>query len=56
MVRVSKVRPPSEVLVEAHPKWNGIPENPALLSIAKEVLLPSEEVLFWFKYTLKTSV
>lgn len=47
---LSKVRPPSEVLLEAHQKWNGIPENPALLSIAKEVLLPSEEVLFWFKH------
>ena len=45
-----KAKPPSEILLEAHKKWKGIPNNSALLAIAKEALLPPEEVCLWLKH------
>ena len=39
-----KAKPPSEIFLEAHNKWKGIPDNSAVLAIAKETLLPLEEV------------
>lgn len=47
---LSKATPPSEVLLEAYQKWKGILDSQALLCIAKDVLLPPEEVLFWMKH------
>ena len=35
-----KAKPLSEILLEAHKKWKGIPDNFAVLAIAKEALLP----------------
>ena len=45
-----KAKPPSEILLEAHKKWKGIPDNSALLAIAKEALLPPEDVRLWLKH------
>ena len=45
-----KAKPPSEILLEAHKKWKGIPDNSALLAIAKEALFPPEEVCLWLKH------
>lgn len=45
-----KAKPPSEILLEAHKKWKGIPDNSAVLAIAKEALLPPEEVRLWLKH------
>lgn len=46
-----KAKPPSEILLEAHKKWKGIPDNSAVLAIAKEALLPPEEVRLWLKHS-----
>lgn len=43
-------KPPSEILLQAYQKHRGVPENHVLLAIAKQVLLPQEEVLFWLKH------
>ena len=45
-----KAKPPSEILLEAHKKWEGTPDNSALLAIAKEALLLPEEVRLWLKH------
>ena len=45
-----KAKPPSEILLEAHKKWYEIPDNSSLLAIAKEALLPPEEVCLWLKH------
>ena len=45
-----KAKPPSDILLEANKKWKGIPDNSALLAIAKEALPPPEEVRLWLKH------